>query len=250
MGTDHPEYSDALRHLAVIKVGNGQLDEAEPLQRRSIAVSERTRGATHRATLFGQRNLGDILARQNRTAEAEQLFRHVLSRLQGAESRAETLRARTYQSIGGLDDCDGTSDRGRCRTRCGPPDFWRPSCQLGLCGRRLTDLLGAAQVAAGRHQAAEAAFDQSIAAFARTLGPGHQGVAAGHAARGASRLAVGRIAEALDDYRKATATLAFAWSSTTTEQGRSDPARSIEVPCMRVHGGHIQAAWPGDTVEP
>ena len=249
VGTDHPEYSDALRHLAVIKVGNGQLDEAEPLQRRSIAVSERTRGATHRATLFGQRNLGDILARQNRTAEAEQLFRHVLSRLQGAELRAETLRARTHQSIGGLMIATGRPTEAVAELDAALQIFGGRAANSAYAAG-VYYLLGAAQVAAGRHQAAEAAFDQSIAAFARTLGPGHQGVAGSLAARGASRLAAGRDAEALEDYRKASAIINRRMELYNNyTQGRNDPHRSIEAR-RRVHGGHIRAAWTATQSSP
>ena len=68
-----------LNNLAVLLRGTNRMAEAEPLDRRALAIDERTYGLGHPDVARDLGNLAELLHGTNRMAEAELLYRRALA---------------------------------------------------------------------------------------------------------------------------------------------------------------------------
>ena len=82
LGKEHPYTLWAAANLARIKCAQHFLAEAEADMRAGLEIAERNLGAMHIGTLFGKLHLGDILIKQERLTEAEQILTEVADRHQ------------------------------------------------------------------------------------------------------------------------------------------------------------------------
>ncbi|KAK0337817.1 hypothetical protein LTR94_002910 [Friedmanniomyces endolithicus] len=78
LGSEHTDTITSMNNLADVLTRQGKLDEAEPMQRRVVALSKQVRGLEHPETLSAMGNLGDILLRQKKYEEAETVSREAL----------------------------------------------------------------------------------------------------------------------------------------------------------------------------
>ncbi|KAL8942140.1 MAG: hypothetical protein Q9216_001825 [Gyalolechia sp. 2 TL-2023] len=85
-GKQHPWTLYAICNLARVKSGLGAHDDAERLLRAALPIAQRNLGANHFGTLAGQAHLGNVLVRQGRLDDAEQLFLDAIQRQRYASS--------------------------------------------------------------------------------------------------------------------------------------------------------------------
>jgi len=78
LGPEHPKTLDALHELAVLRMDQGKLDEAEALHRQVYETRLRVLGETHPDTLMSMNNLGDLLRERNQLGEAYELLSRVV----------------------------------------------------------------------------------------------------------------------------------------------------------------------------
>jgi tetratricopeptide (TPR) repeat protein len=82
LGPDHPDVATSLNNLAQLYETQGQYAQAEPLFKRSLAISEKALGPDHPDVAQRLENLAALYRATNRTKEAEVL-----------EKRAAAIRA-------------------------------------------------------------------------------------------------------------------------------------------------------------
>ena len=71
LGPEHPDVGAALNHLAFFYNSQGKYDEAEPLLKRSLAISENALGPEHPKVAAALNNLAMLYRSQDRYGEAE-----------------------------------------------------------------------------------------------------------------------------------------------------------------------------------
>ena len=76
---DHPTVAKDLNNLAALYRAQGRYAEAERLQRRDLAISEKALGPEHPRVATSLNNLAALYEAQGRTAEAEPLYRRTLA---------------------------------------------------------------------------------------------------------------------------------------------------------------------------
>ncbi|KAL8775872.1 MAG: hypothetical protein Q9194_003555 [Teloschistes cf. exilis] len=86
LGKEHPWTLFAVLNLARSKRALGDYTEAERLLRTTIPIAQRNLGENHFGTLAGTTHLAQVLARQGRFDEAEQMFNDVIQRHRYASS--------------------------------------------------------------------------------------------------------------------------------------------------------------------
>jgi tetratricopeptide (TPR) repeat protein len=69
LGPNHPEVGTALNNLARLYRAQGRFAEAEPLIKRSLAVSEKALGPDHADVGRSLNNLADLYQAQGRFAD-------------------------------------------------------------------------------------------------------------------------------------------------------------------------------------
>src|SRR5262249_59720486 len=78
LGRDHPDVARSLNNLAALYQSQGRYADAEPLYRRSLAISEKVLGRdSDVATSLN--NLAELYRNQGRYADAEPLYRRSLA---------------------------------------------------------------------------------------------------------------------------------------------------------------------------
>lgn len=80
LGTEHPWTLFARCSLARIKSAMGDTAKAEKLIRKGLPVAQRNLGENHFGTLMGKTHLAQVLVRQKRYDEAEDMFLDVIQR--------------------------------------------------------------------------------------------------------------------------------------------------------------------------
>lgn len=80
LGKEQPYTLLAICNLARIKSALGDMDEAERLMRATLPIAERNLGENHFGTLSGRVHLAQVLVRQERYGEAEDIFTDVIQR--------------------------------------------------------------------------------------------------------------------------------------------------------------------------
>jgi tetratricopeptide (TPR) repeat protein len=75
---ESPLMAEAMDHQALVKLLEGHMDDAEEIQRRALALTEKTVGPNMPAASAGLKQLGDILTAQGRHIEAESCYRDAL----------------------------------------------------------------------------------------------------------------------------------------------------------------------------
>lgn len=73
-GREHPHTLVAKLTLARIKAAQDKADEAEAMIRQGLPIAERNLGANHLGTMLGQFYLAQVIARQKRYQEAEEIL--------------------------------------------------------------------------------------------------------------------------------------------------------------------------------
>ncbi len=73
LGEDHPDIANSMADLAMVYLGQGRYDEAEPLCLGSLETRRRILGEDHPDTLYSLVGLAIIYAAQGRDEEAEQV---------------------------------------------------------------------------------------------------------------------------------------------------------------------------------
>jgi tetratricopeptide (TPR) repeat protein len=79
VGTHHPDTAASLNNLAKLLLATNQLEEAEPLMRRALAIDEANYGPDHPEVATNLNNLAQLLKTTNQLEEAEPLMRRVLA---------------------------------------------------------------------------------------------------------------------------------------------------------------------------
>lgn len=80
LGTEQPWTLLARCNLARIKSAMGDTAKAEKLMRKTLPVAERNLGESHFGTLMGKTHLAQVLVRQKRYDEAEDMFLDIIQR--------------------------------------------------------------------------------------------------------------------------------------------------------------------------
>lgn len=80
LGKEHPYTLLAIANLARIKTTLNQTDEAENMLRTALPIAERNLGENHAGTLLGRVWLSQVLVREQRYIEAEELLTQVVQR--------------------------------------------------------------------------------------------------------------------------------------------------------------------------
>ena len=80
MGKENPYTLWAICNLARIKSALGRMDEAEREMRAALPIADRNLGENHFGTLSGKTHLAQVLVRQKRYDEAEEIFKDVIQR--------------------------------------------------------------------------------------------------------------------------------------------------------------------------
>jgi tetratricopeptide (TPR) repeat protein len=78
LGKEQPYTLMAMCNLAWVKHSMYKLEEAETLLRKAILIAERNLGKNHSGVTVGRFRLAQVLARQKRYKEAEEIFRYIL----------------------------------------------------------------------------------------------------------------------------------------------------------------------------
>ncbi|KAL8729496.1 MAG: hypothetical protein Q9181_004988 [Wetmoreana brouardii] len=86
LGKEHPWTLYAICNLARVKSGLGDHKEAERLMRAALPIAQRNLGENHFGTLAGTTHLAQVLVRQGRLDEAEDMFTDVIQRQRYASS--------------------------------------------------------------------------------------------------------------------------------------------------------------------
>jgi tetratricopeptide (TPR) repeat protein len=120
LGREHAYTLLAMVNIARVKVGLGDLKEAEELMLFGLPIAARNLGVGHQGYLWGRYILGQILVRQKRWEEAEQLLSDVTQRqcglLQGrGKYHPDRLGALVelavvYDALGKVKECDEVAD--------------------------------------------------------------------------------------------------------------------------------------------
>jgi len=79
LGLEHPDTTASLNKLALLYQALGRYNEAEPLQRRTLAIREKVLGPDHLSTAISLNNLAKLYRVQGRYGEAETLFHRSLA---------------------------------------------------------------------------------------------------------------------------------------------------------------------------
>ena len=77
-GSNDPRLATTLDDLAEVYHAQGKDAEAEPLYKRSLAISEKNHGRTHPEVAASLDNLADLYAAEGKDAEAEPLYKRSL----------------------------------------------------------------------------------------------------------------------------------------------------------------------------
>jgi len=97
---DDAEIAAATGDVAQVAEGEGRLEEAETLFRRSVALAEQATGGSHRATALALNNLGSFLNAVNRSQEAEPIMRRALHIRERTLGPSDPLTAQTLCTLG------------------------------------------------------------------------------------------------------------------------------------------------------
>lgn len=89
LGKEQPYTLLAIANLARIKTALNQTDEAEDLLRTALPIAERNLGENHAGTLLGRVWLSQVLVRQQRYSEAEEILTRVVQRQRYESSARE-----------------------------------------------------------------------------------------------------------------------------------------------------------------
>jgi serine/threonine-protein kinase len=170
-GRDHADMATSLYHLADhVRDLEGDLDEAERLYRRGIAVHTRAYGPNSLHLVHGLHSLGILLARRGNHAAAESLFRRLLEIRRSGSDPDNPVLARSMGYVatavadqGGLDEAEEILREALAhgeRTRGGSLDRHQ----------NLSDL-GWVLSLQGRWSEARAAFEDAFTLRLRVGGP-------------------------------------------------------------------------------
>lgn len=184
-------------HLSYASMSLDRYADAERLQRRSFAITERMRGYAHESTEHARARLAQILYAVGKYREAEPLFVWL-------RTAAETRLGETHPSLGGKLHNAAHNDMELGNYQEAEKGF-RRALALGEAGSDGTPQHGVATVLAGlgdlltragRTDEAEPLLSRSLAIREALTGGVHHDVAMSLAALGRLYLATGRHAEA------------------------------------------------------
>jgi tetratricopeptide (TPR) repeat protein len=74
---DHPDVAKSLNNLAVLYADQGRYADAEPLQKRALAIREKARGPDDPDVATSLNNLAELYRKQGRYADAEPLYKRL-----------------------------------------------------------------------------------------------------------------------------------------------------------------------------
>jgi Flp pilus assembly protein TadD len=75
LGTEHPHTLTSMSNLASVLRSQGKYEEAEAINRQTLAQGEKVLGPEHRFTLKSMSNLAGVLDSQGKYEEAEAMNR-------------------------------------------------------------------------------------------------------------------------------------------------------------------------------
>jgi tetratricopeptide (TPR) repeat protein len=101
-GVDDPRLAVTLHNLANLAATQGKAAEAEPLDRRALAILEKVRGPDHSQTAVVRLGLADLLAGQGRDAEAEADYRGALRAFEKVLGPGHPIVATTLERYAAL----------------------------------------------------------------------------------------------------------------------------------------------------
>jgi CHAT domain-containing protein/tetratricopeptide (TPR) repeat protein len=101
-GVNHANYAIALNFFAVVYRAQGNYAQAEELQKRALAIRERTLGAGHPDVAQSLNNLANVYNNQGRYADAEGLLRRALAIREKALGARHPDVAVTLKSLAGV----------------------------------------------------------------------------------------------------------------------------------------------------
>ncbi|MDH3669747.1 MAG: tetratricopeptide repeat protein [Gammaproteobacteria bacterium] len=78
MGPEDPRLALSLNNLALVYHAQGRYDEAEPVYKRAISITERALGPDHPNLAASLGNLAELYRTQKKYVEAEPLYREAL----------------------------------------------------------------------------------------------------------------------------------------------------------------------------
>jgi tetratricopeptide (TPR) repeat protein len=99
VGPDHPDVAVTLDGLAVALAREGDFDAAEAARRRIIEIRERTAGPRSTPAWLARANLGNLLLRADRPAEAYDLMVELLGEMQDANDVGPQVRLQALQVL-------------------------------------------------------------------------------------------------------------------------------------------------------
>jgi Flp pilus assembly protein TadD len=79
LGPEHPNTLAIMSNLALVLNSQGKYEEAEVMNRQTLALREKVIGPEHPDTLVSMSNLAAVLDRQGKYEEAEVMNRQTLS---------------------------------------------------------------------------------------------------------------------------------------------------------------------------
>jgi len=177
LGPEHPAVATGLNNLAGVLYKQGMYAEAEPLQRRALAIREKSYGPAHPDVAECLNNLAAAVYAEGRYAEAEPLYRRslsIVSAIRGPDHPDTAFPldnlAVTLQGLGRYAEAEplyrrSLSTRER-RLGTEHPDV----------AKTLNDL-AALLHAEGKYDEAEPLYRRALAIREKKLGPAHPAVA-------------------------------------------------------------------------
>jgi Flp pilus assembly protein TadD len=79
LGREHPDTLTSMSNLALVLGRQGKYEEAEAMNRQTLALKETVLGREHPDTLTSMSNLALVLGRQGKYEEAEAMNRQTLA---------------------------------------------------------------------------------------------------------------------------------------------------------------------------
>jgi tetratricopeptide (TPR) repeat protein len=107
---EHPDVAASLNNLAQLYKAQGRYADAEPLFKRSLAISEKTLGPDHPNVAASLNNLAQLYKAQGRYAEAEPLYERSLAISEKALGPDNPKVAISLNDLAGLYDAQGRYD--------------------------------------------------------------------------------------------------------------------------------------------
>jgi tetratricopeptide (TPR) repeat protein len=97
-----PVLGYVLQGLGQLRFDQGRWKEAEPLLRQAIVECRDNMGPEHSSTLAAERHLGELLAAEGSTGEAQSIFEHLIAILRQAQPAKVDFLAGTLSNFGAL----------------------------------------------------------------------------------------------------------------------------------------------------